>query len=40
MPFADERSVVQTRFATCTMALFRAHFGAALEPVAATPNGR
>lgn len=30
MPFADERSVVQTRFATCTLALFRAHLGETL----------
>ncbi len=27
MPFADEKSVVQTRFATATLALFRASFG-------------
>jgi fructoselysine-6-P-deglycase FrlB-like protein len=27
MPFADEQSVVQTRFATATLALFRAGFG-------------
>jgi fructoselysine-6-P-deglycase FrlB-like protein len=27
MPFADERSVVQTRFATSVLALMRAHFG-------------
>ena len=27
MPFADERSVVQTRFATATLALLRASFG-------------
>jgi fructoselysine-6-P-deglycase FrlB-like protein len=31
MPFADEQSVVQTRFATATLALFRAHFGDSLE---------
>ena len=30
MPFADERSVVQTRFATSTIALFRAHLGESL----------
>jgi fructoselysine-6-P-deglycase FrlB-like protein len=35
VPFADERSVVQTRFATCTVALFRAHFGEPLDPVIA-----
>lgn len=34
MPFADERSVVQTRFATCTIALLLTHLGQALEPVA------
>lgn len=33
LPFADERSVVQTRFATCTVALFRAHLDERLEPV-------
>jgi fructoselysine-6-P-deglycase FrlB-like protein len=27
LPFADEQSVVQTRFATATLALLRAHFG-------------
>lgn len=27
LPFADERSVVQTRFATSALALFRAHLG-------------
>lgn len=32
MPFADERSVVQTRFATSALALLRAHLG---DPVAA-----
>ncbi|HVH24744.1 MAG TPA: sugar isomerase [Pseudonocardia sp.] len=31
---ADERSVVQTRFATSTLALLRAHLGEELEPVA------
>jgi fructoselysine-6-P-deglycase FrlB-like protein len=30
--FADERSVVQTRFATSTLALFRAHLGDDVEP--------
>ena len=35
LAFADEQSVVQTRFATCTVALFRAHLGERLEPVVA-----
>jgi fructoselysine-6-P-deglycase FrlB-like protein len=35
MPFADERSVVQTRFATSALALLRAHLGDNLGPVAA-----
>ncbi|MEU9731801.1 sugar isomerase [Streptomyces sp. NPDC048002] len=34
LPFADERSVVQTRFATTALALFRAHLGEDLVPVA------
>ena len=34
MPFAEERSVVQTRFATSTLALLRAHVGADVEAVA------
>jgi fructoselysine-6-P-deglycase FrlB-like protein len=34
LPFADERSVVQTRFATSALALLRAHFGESLEGVA------
>ncbi len=29
--FADERSVVQTRFATSVLALFRSHFGGAID---------
>lgn len=33
--FADERSVVQTRFATSALALLRAHLGHDLEPVIA-----
>lgn len=33
MDFADEQSVVQTRFATCTVALVRAHLGEDLDPV-------
>ncbi|MFF2631821.1 SIS domain-containing protein [Microbacterium sp. NPDC058021] len=35
MPFADERSVVQTRFATTALALFRASLGEDLTPVIA-----
>jgi fructoselysine-6-P-deglycase FrlB-like protein len=35
MPFADERSVVQTRFATATLAFFRSAFGEDLEAVVA-----
>lgn len=35
LPFADEQSVVQTRFATSTLALLRAHLGHDLEAVAA-----
>ncbi len=35
MPFADERSVVQTRFATCTLALLLAHLGQPVETIAA-----
>jgi len=34
LDFADERSVVQTRFATTTLALLRAHLGHDLEPAA------
>ena len=34
LPFADERSVVQTRFATSALAMFRAHFGDSLERAA------
>ncbi|MGW0780442.1 SIS domain-containing protein [Streptomyces sp. NPDC002913] len=33
LPFADERSVVQTRFATTALALLRAHLGEDLAPV-------
>jgi fructoselysine-6-P-deglycase FrlB-like protein len=33
--FADERSVVQTRFATSTLALLRSHLGEDLEPAIA-----
>jgi fructoselysine-6-P-deglycase FrlB-like protein len=32
LPFADERSVVQTRFATTALALLRAHLGHDLRP--------
>ncbi|WP_229400999.1 SIS domain-containing protein [Micromonospora okii] len=35
MPFADERSVVQTRFATTALALLRAHLGENLGALAA-----
>ncbi|GAB3156823.1 SIS domain-containing protein [Micromonospora sonneratiae] len=35
MPFADERSVVQTRFATSALALLRAHLGANITALAA-----
>jgi fructoselysine-6-P-deglycase FrlB-like protein len=35
LDFADERSVVQTRFATSALALLRAHLGEDLEAVAA-----
>jgi fructoselysine-6-P-deglycase FrlB-like protein len=34
LDFADERSVVQTRFATTALALLRAHLGADLGPLA------
>jgi fructoselysine-6-P-deglycase FrlB-like protein len=34
LDFADERSVVQTRFATTALALLRAHLGEDVEPVA------
>ena len=33
LEFADERSVVQTRFATSALAMLRAHLGEDLEPV-------
>ncbi|RKN30611.1 SIS domain-containing protein [Micromonospora musae] len=32
LPFADERSVVQTRFATTALAVLRAHLGEHLDP--------
>jgi len=35
LDFADERSVVQTRFATTVLALLRAHLGEELDPVIA-----
>ncbi|HEV8173691.1 MAG TPA: SIS domain-containing protein [Actinoplanes sp.] len=34
LDFADERSVVQTRFATSTLALLRAHLGEDIHPIA------
>ena len=34
LSFADEQSVVQTRFATSTLALLRAHLGADIESLA------
>jgi fructoselysine-6-P-deglycase FrlB-like protein len=34
LPFADEESIVQTRFATTTLALLRAHFGQSAEAAA------
>lgn len=35
LPFADEQSVVQTRFASSTLALLRASIGQDIEPIAA-----
>ncbi len=35
LPFADEDSIVQTRFATTALALLRAHLGEDLEPLIA-----
>jgi fructoselysine-6-P-deglycase FrlB-like protein len=35
LDFADEQSVVQTRFATSTLALLRAHLGDQIDPIAA-----
>jgi len=35
LDFADERSIVQTRFATCVLALLRAHLGEDLAPAVA-----
>ncbi|MCT2585154.1 SIS domain-containing protein [Actinophytocola gossypii] len=35
LDFADERSVVQTRFATCALVLLRAHLGERLDGLAA-----
>jgi fructoselysine-6-P-deglycase FrlB-like protein len=35
LPFADEKSVVQTRFATCVLALLRASSGVDMDPVVA-----
>jgi fructoselysine-6-P-deglycase FrlB-like protein len=34
LPFADEESIVQTRFATTTLALLRAHFGQSVDAAA------
>jgi fructoselysine-6-P-deglycase FrlB-like protein len=34
LDFADEQSVVQTRFATSTLALLRAHLGEDIDPIA------
>jgi fructoselysine-6-P-deglycase FrlB-like protein len=38
LSFADEQSVVQTRFATSTLALFRAAYGTDIEPLAAAAD--
>jgi fructoselysine-6-P-deglycase FrlB-like protein len=38
LSFADEQSVVQTRFATSTLALFRAAYGTDVEPLAAAAD--
>jgi fructoselysine-6-P-deglycase FrlB-like protein len=35
LPFADERSVVQTRFATSALTVLRVHLGADIEPIIA-----
>jgi fructoselysine-6-P-deglycase FrlB-like protein len=35
LPFADEQSVVQTRFATSTLTLLRVHLGEDIEPLVA-----
>lgn len=35
LDFADERSIVQTRFATCALALLRAHLGEDIAPATA-----
>jgi CRISPR-associated protein Cas5a/b/c len=35
LDFADEESIVQTRFATCTLALLRAHLGQRIDQAAA-----
>jgi fructoselysine-6-P-deglycase FrlB-like protein len=39
LDFADERSVVQTRFATTALALLRAHLGADVGPLAEQADG-
>src|SRR3954451_10809429 len=38
LSFADEQSVVQPRFATSTLALFRAAYGTEIEPLAAAAD--
>lgn len=39
LDFADEESVVQTRFATTALAVLRAHIGHDIEPLAAAAEG-
>ena len=39
LDFADERAVVQTRFATTALALLRAHLGVDIEPLADAAEG-
>src|SRR5712691_7554329 len=39
LPFADERSVVQTRFATAAVVLLRAHLGFDAAPAVAAAEG-
>lgn len=40
LPFADEQAVVQTRFATSVLALWRAHFGHDVEGLSRAAEGR
>jgi fructoselysine-6-P-deglycase FrlB-like protein len=40
LPFADEQAVVQTRFATSVLALWRSHFGHDIEHLAALAEER